>query len=96
MKFIVSLITRRKFNKNIKHHKQEDETLLQKCLDIIYKSNSNLKKLENVKEVKYTPDGFLKYYSIPKDLEKMKFDTKKESFDNCIIIFYEEDNLSSL
>ena len=26
----------------------------------------------------------------------MKFDPKKESFDNCIIIFYEEDNSSSL
>ena len=95
-KYFVSLITRRKFKKNIKYYKQEGEILLQKCLDIIYKSNPNLKKLENVKEVKYTPDGFLKYYSDPKDLEKMKFDPKKESFDNCIIIFYEEDNSSSL
>ena len=62
---------------------------------LIYKSNPNLKKSENVKEVKYTPDGFLKYYSDPKDLEKMKFDPKKESFDNCIIIFYEEENSSN-
>ena len=37
---------------------------------VIYKSNPNLKKLENVKEVKYTPDGFLKYHSAPKNIEK--------------------------
>jgi len=31
---------------------------------------------KNIKYFKtYTPDGFLKYYSDPKDLEKMKFDT---------------------
>ena len=60
-KYIVSLITRRKFKKNIKYYKQEGKILLQKCLS-----------------------------------EKTKFDLKKESFDNCIIIFYEEDNSSSL
>ena len=43
-KYFVSLITRRKFKKNKKYYKQEGEILLQKCLDIIYKSNPNIKK----------------------------------------------------
>ena len=95
-KYLVSLITRRKYKKNLKYFKKEGEVLFQKCLDIIYKSNPNLIKLESVTEINYTPDGFLKYYSDKKDLEKMKFVSKKESFDNCIIIFYEDDDTSSL
>ena len=95
-KYFVSLITRRKYKKNLKYFKKEGEVLFQKCLDIIYKSNPNLLKLESITEINYTPDGFLKYYSDQKDLEKMKFDPKKESFDNCVIIYYEDDDSSSL
>ena len=95
-KYFVSLITRRKYKKNLKYFKKEGEVLFQKCLDIIYKSNPNLLKLESRTEINYTPDGFLKYYSDQKDLEKMKFDPKKESFDNCVIIYYEDDDSSSL
>ena len=95
-KYFVSLITRRKYKKYIKYFKEEGAQLFQKCLEMIYNSNPNLKKYENIKVIKYTPDGYLKYYSDPKDQEKMKFDPKKESFDNCIIIFYDNDDSSSI
>ena len=95
-KYFVSLITRRKYKKNIKYFQEEKISLFQKCLEIIYNANPNLKKLENISPIKYTPDGFKKYYPEAKDQEKMKFDPKNESFDNCIIITYEEDNSSSI
>ena len=94
-KYFVSLITRRKYKKNLKYFKQEKEELFQNCLNLIYNTNPNLKKLENTNLIKYIPDGYLKYYSDPKDIEKMKFDPKKESFDDCIIIHYEEEENDS-
>ena len=63
---------------------------------MIYKANPFLKKLERVTQINYNPDGFKKYYPEQKDIEKMKFIPQKESFDNCIIIFYEDDDSSSL
>jgi len=95
-KYFVSLITRRKYKKNLKYFQEEKKTLFQKCIDIIYNSNPNLQKLEKISPLKYTPDGYIKYYPDQKDQEKMKFDPQKESFDNCIIINYEEDDSSSL
>jgi hypothetical protein len=70
--------------------------LFKKCLSMIYKANPFLKKLERVTQINYNPDGFKKYYPEQKDIEKMKFIPIKESFDNCIIIFYEDDDSSSL
>ena len=95
-KYFVSLITRRKYKKNLKYFQEERKRLFQKCLEIIYEANPNLQKLEKISPLKYTPDGYLKYYTDQKDQEKMKFDPQKESFDNCIIINYEEDDSSSL
>ena len=95
-KYFVSLITRRKYKKNIKYFKEEGLQLFQKCLDIIYNSNPNLKKYENIKSIKYTPDGYLKYYTDLKDQEKMKYNPQKDSFDNCIIIFYNNNDSSSI
>ena len=95
-KYFVSLITRRNFKKNIKSFKKESEILFQNCLNLIHKNNPSLKKLEKINLIKYTPDGFLKYYPDQKDVEKMKFEPKKDSFDNCIIIHYEEDDSSSI
>ena len=95
-KYFVSLITRRKYKKNLKYFQEEKKSLFQKCLDIIYNSNPNLQKLEKISPLKYTSDGYMKYYPEQKDQEKMKFDPQKESFDNCIIINYEEDDSSSL
>ena len=94
-KYFVSLITRREYKKKLKYFQKESEVLFQNCLNLIYKTNPYLKKLENTNYIKYTPDGFLRYYPNPKDSEKMKFDPKKESFDNCIIIHYEEDDDTS-
>ena len=95
-KYFVSLITRRKYKKNLKYFQEEKKSLFQKCLDIIYNSNPNLQKLEKISPLKYTSDGYKKYYPEQKDQEKMKFDPQKESFDNCILINYEEDDSSSL
>ena len=95
-KYFVSLITRRKYKNNIKYFQDERNAIYQKSLELIYNSNPNLKKLENLSPIKYTRDGYKKYYTDIKDQEKMVFDPKKDSFDNCIIISYEEDDSSSL
>ena len=95
-KYFVSLITRRKYKKNLKYFQEEKISLFQKCLELIYNTNPNLQKLENISPIKYTQDGYKKYYPDQKDQEKMKFVPQKESFDNCIIINYEEDDSSSL
>ena len=95
-KYFVSLITRRRYKKNYKYFQEERKSLFQKCIELIFDANPNLQKLENISPLKYTPDGYLKYYPDQKDQEKMKFDPQKESFDNCIIINYEEDDSSSL
>ena len=95
-KYFVSLITRRKYKKNLKYFQEERNALYQKCLELIYESNPDLKKMEDISKIKYTSDGYLKYYKEAKDQEKMKFDPKTESFDNCIIINYEEDDSSSI
>ena len=95
-KYFVSLITRRKFKKYVKYYQEERNNLFKKCYELIYNLNPNLKKLEEINIIKYSPDGYKQYYSDPKDQEKMKFDPKKESFDNCIIINYEEDDSSSI
>ena len=95
-KYFVSLITRRKYKKYLKYFLEEKNSLFQKCLDLIYNTNPDLQKIENISPIKYTPDGYLKYYTDAKDQEKMKFDPKKDSFDNCIIINYEEDDSSSI
>ena len=95
-KYFVSLITRRKYKKNIKIFQNERMLLYKKCLNMIYKANPFLKKLEKVTQINYTPDGFKKYYPEEKDIEKMKFIPQKESFDNSIKIFYEDDDTSSI
>ena len=95
-KYFVSLITRRKYKQNIKTFQNEKMLLHKKCLNMIYKANPFLKKLEKVTQINYTPDGFKKYYPEEKDIEKMKFIPQKESFDNCLIIFYEDDDSSSI
>ena len=95
-KYFVSLITRRNYKKNLNNFKKESEILFKNCLNLIYKTNPYLKKLEKINLIKYTPDGYLKYYPDSKDAEKMKFDPKKDSFDNCIIIHYENDDSSSI
>ena len=95
-KYLASLITRRKYKKNKKYFQQDKINIYNKCLELIYNLNPTLKKLDNISIIKYTPDGYLKYYSDPKIIEKMKFTPQKESFDDCIIINYENDDSSSL
>jgi hypothetical protein len=95
-KYLLSLITKREFKKNIKYYIEEGNNLYKNCLDEIYNSNPKLKKEEINSPIKYSPDGYLKYYSEKKDIEQMKFNNSKESFDNCIIISYSENNPTSI
>ena len=95
-KYLVSLITKREFKKNIKYYVEEGNELYKNCVDNIYEVNPNLKKWEINSPIKYTPDGYLKYYSDEKDIEKMTFNKPKECFDNCIIINYSENESHSI
>jgi hypothetical protein len=95
-KYLVSLITRRKYKKNKEYFLQDKLNIYNKCLELIYNLNPNLKKFEKISKKYYTPDGYLKYYSDQKIVSKMKFDPQKESFNDCIIITYENDDSSSL
>ena len=95
-KYLVSLITKREFNKNIKYYIEEGNELYKNYVDNIYETNPNLKKLELNSPIKYMPDGYLKYYSEEKDIEKMTLNKPKECFDNCIIINYSENDSHSL
>ena len=91
-KYLVSLITKREFKKNIKYYIEEGNQLYKNCIDDINDANPNLKKYELNSPIKYTPDGYLKYYSEEKDIEKMTFNNPKECFDNCTIINYSDNN----
>ena len=95
-KYLLSLLTKREFKKNIKYYIEEGNNLYQNCIYDIYNSNEHLKNAETNAEVKYKPDGYLKYYSEQKDIEEMRFSNPKESFDNCIIINYSDNNPSTL
>lgn len=89
-KYLLSLIAKREFKKNIKCYVEEGNQLYQECIDKIYELNVNLKKAELNSAIKYTPDGYLKYYTDEKDIKNMKFEEPKESFDNCTIINYSD------
>jgi hypothetical protein len=95
-KYFVSLITKREFNKNIKYYVEEGNQLFKNCMDKIYGLNDNLKKYELKSPITYTPDGYFKYYSDEKDIEKMNYNNPKESFDNCIVINYSDNDSSSI
>ena len=58
-KYFVSLITRRNYKKNLNNFKKESEILFKNCLDLIYKTNPYLKKLEKINLIK----KFNKIYS---------------------------------
>ena len=95
-KYFVSLIAKREFNKNIKYYVEEGNQLFKNCMDKIYGLNDNLKKYELNSPISYTPDGYFKYYSDEKDIEKMNYNNPKESFDNCIVINYSDNDSSSI
>lgn len=95
-KYFLSLITKREFKKNISYYKEEGEKIYKTCVNNIYTSNPKLKKIETNSVIKYSPNGYSNYYSDKKDMENMKFNNPKESFDNCIVINYSDNNSSSL
>ena len=95
-KYFLKLITKKEFNKNIECYIEEEQQLYKKCIDIIYTQNKLLKQAELNSIIKYSQDGYLKYYNEEKDILNMKFVNPKESFNNCIVIKYSENNSSSL
>ena len=94
-KYLISLITKKEFNKDKQIYKEDGENLYINCIKKIYNSNPTLKKAELVKEISYSPEGYLKYYKEKKDIETMTLINPKETFDNNIIIKYSEDNPSN-
>ena len=95
-KYFLKLITKREFKKNIRYYVEKGDNLYKTCVNNIYNSNPKLKKIELNSVIKYSPKGYLNYYSDEKDIENMKFNNPKECFDNCIVINYSENNSSSL
>ena len=95
-KYFLRLITKKEFIKNLEYYKEEGEQLYKNCIDLIYAQNENLKNAELNTSIKYTKDGYLKYYTEEKDIQNMTFFNPKESFDNCIVINYADNNSSSL
>ena len=95
-KYFLKLITEKEFKKNIKYYVEKGDNLYKTCVNNIYISNPKLKKIELNSVIKYSPDGYLNYYSDKKDIENMKYNNPKECFDNCIVINYSENKSSSL
>ena len=95
-KYFLKLITEKEFKKNIKYYVEKGDNLYKTCVNNIYISNPKLKKIELNSVIKYSPDGYLNYYSDKKDIENMKYNNPKECFDNCIVIKYSENKSSSL
>ena len=56
-KYILRIITKRKFMKNINKYKEDRDKLFNICVDIIYKSNELLLKAESACKIKYKKNG---------------------------------------
>jgi len=95
-KYFLKLITKKHFQKNIKNYKDEGERIFKKCIYIFYESNKILRKTEKNSLIKYTQDGYKKYYPDKNDVSKMIIENKLEGFNNSILIKYSNDDPSTL
>jgi len=67
-KYILRIITKKKFIKNISKYKEEGNKLFNACKENIYKSNELLLKAESNCKIKYNKNGFKQFYTnIPKE-----------------------------
>ena len=93
-KYFLKLITKKKFMKNIKNYRQLGDNIFNKYVELFYNSNQILTKCELSCKIKYSQDGYKKFYQdISSNEEKeMKFipDTSY-TIDNSILIKYNND-----
>jgi len=75
-KYILRIITKKKFLKNISKYKEAGNKLFNICIENIYKSNELLSKAESNWKIKYNKNGYKQFY--PK--------ISKEEINNYIII----------
>ena len=90
-KYILRIITKNKFMKNINKYKKDGCKLFNICIDNIHKSNEILLKAESACKIKYNKEGYKQFYeNIKKDEEeKMKYIPKEsEIIEDSIIIKY--------
>ena len=90
-KYILRIITKRKFMKNINKYKEERNKLFNICVDIIYKSNELLIKAETSCKIKYKKNGFNQFYENISNEEKEKMiyiPEESKTIENTVIIKY--------
>ena len=90
-KYILRIITKRQFMKNINKYKEEGNKLFNICVDIIYKSNELLLKAESICKIKYNKNGYKQFYeNISKEEEEKMIYIPDESktIDDTILIKY--------
>ena len=90
-KYILRIITKRKFMKNINKYKEERNKLFNICVDIIYKSNELLLKAETSCKIKYKKNGFNQFYENISNEEKEKMiyiPEESKTIENTVIIKY--------
>ena len=90
-KYILRIITKRKFMKNINKYKEDRDKLFNICVDIIYKSNELLLKAESACKIKYKKNGFNQFYENISKEEKEKMiyiPNESKTIENTVIIKY--------
>ena len=88
-KYILRIITKNQFMKNINQYKEEGNRLFRICVDNIYKTNELLLKAELACKIKYNKDGYKQFYeNITKEEEEKMIYIPEElkTIDDSIII----------
>ena len=98
-KYILRIITKRHFMKNINKYKEEGNKLFNICVDIIYKSNELLLKAESICKIKYNKNGYKQFYeNISKEEEEKMIYIPDESktIDDTILIKYNNESENNI
>lgn len=97
-KYLLKLLAKREFNRNLSKNKSEAVKIFKECVEKIYQNNPKLKDVESSSKIKYSKDGYKKYYKDEREIEKMIVISNPDTllYDNSIIINYKNDNSSSL
>ena len=93
-KYILRIITKKKFLKNKSKYKEEGNKLFNTCVENIYKSNELLSKAESNCKIKYNKNGFKQFYPNISEQEINNFKIIPEAIktiDDTIIIQYSND-----
>ena len=90
-KYILRIITKREFMKNINKYKEEGNRLFNSCVEVIYKSNELLLKSESACTINYNKTGYKQFYkNISKEEEEKMVYIPEElkTIDDTVIIKY--------